>query len=555
MAADQNQTFSSLAGSHRTPLRGANLIKAADPQEKVSISIHLRRGSQFNQGNLPDQKYWAANSPLKQRPISHEELALLVGANKEDMAAVTEYLESKELKITEADLRKRSIRAEGTVQQMEDAFSVSLNYYQAGKQTYRGREGYVSVPANLAGIIKGVFGLDNRQIAHRGAVAAAVPPSTRVLTPLSVAKLYNFPAGVNASSQTIGIIEFGGGYDPNDVFSYCNGLGIANPVLTSVGIPPASNTPEGSATNVTYDDPDFEVLLDIEVVAAIAPGVNIVVYFAPNNDDGWINAFKTAIYDTTNNPSVFTISWGGDESSWSQQTIDALSEIFQEASGLHKTIFFSSGDDGTQDREQDGLAHVEFPASSPYVTGCGGTVISNVNGSSFSEQVWNDAGASGGGISVAFNQVPAWQQAAAPPQSINPGGGVGRDVPDIAGNASPYSGYYLTIYGQSTSSLIVTSGDGAGSPYGSEGGTSAVAPLYAGLIALLNAALGKPVGYLNPTLYQLMNTNVFNQILTGNNAFNGVAGYQAGPGWNACTGLGTVNGSNLLNALKTIANS
>jgi kumamolisin len=544
--------FCQLEGSHKLPVKGATPVKAADPDEKVTISLHIRRGSQFQANNFPDQQHWSNHSPLKHKPLSHQELGDQVGADTGDISTVTDYLKSKGLAVVEANAAKRSIRAEGTVKQMEDAFAVTLHYYQSEKQTYRGREGYIYLPEAIGAIVKGVFGLDNRPVAHRNATIT-VPKDTAVLTPPAVANLYKFPQGLDVSGQTVGILEFGGGYDPNDVISYCKGLGIKSPVLKSVGIAPAANAPAGSVNNVTYADPDFEVLLDVEVIATVAPGVNIVVYFAPNTDDGWINAFKTIVFDTVNNPSVFSLSWGGTESDWTQQSIDALHEIFQEASSMSRTIFVSSGDDGTDDGKKEKKAYVEYPASDPYITACGGTVISNVQGETFAEQVWNDVGASGGGISTVFTTVPDWQKGANIPSSVNPGGGVGRGVPDIAGNASPYSGYYLTIYGKSTSDLKVTSGDGAGSDYGSEGGTSAVAPLFAGLTALLNAGLGKPVGYLNPTLYQLINTDAFNPITQGTNAFNGAPGYMAGPGWNACTGLGSVQGMNLLNALKRLA--
>jgi kumamolisin len=547
--------FQRLNGSHKIPLKGASIVSEPNSSEKVSVSIHLRRGSNASGASgIPDLKHWSEHSPLKQKPLTQEELGKMAGASVDDIKAVENYLTSKGLLIVSSEAAKRSIIAEGSVAQVQEAFSVSLHNYSLGAKTYRGREGFIHVPNNLSEIIKGVFGLDNRPVAHRNAQGNP-PPDTNVLTPPKVSNLYAFPTGVDASTQTVGILEFGGGYNAGDINDYCNGLGIATPVLKSVGIGTAVNAPAGNISNVTYDDPDFEVVLDMEVIATVAPGVNIVVYFAQNTDDGWINAFKSAVYDTENNPSVFSVSWGGTETDWTQQSINALNEVFQEAASLHKTFFISSGDDGSDDRQNKKQAFVEYPACDPYVTGCGGTVISNVNGASFNEEVWNDAGASGGGISTVFTDVPAWQKLVSLPPSANAGAGPGRGVPDIAGNASPYSGYYLSIYGKSTENLIITSGDGKGSAYGSEGGTSAVAPLYAGMTALLNAALGKPVGYFNPTLYSLAGKNVFNQITIGNNAFNGAPGYNAGPGWNACTGLGSINGNNLLAALKEIANS
>lgn len=546
--------FIPVGGSERAPVKGATAESPADPQEKIAVTLHLRSNPENAGSNLPGADYWSQNSPLKVPALSHEELAAGIASSKEDINAVTAYLESKGLAVMEVSAVKRTIRAEGTVAQMEDAFAVKLYMYRAGSLLYRGREGAVHLPEQISGIVEAVFGLDNRPVAQRN-ITAAAPPGTQVLTPLQAAQLYNFPTGIDASGQTVGILEFSGGYAAADIIAYCNGLGIKPPVIKAdVNISPASNTPAGNAGNVSLDDTDFEVALDMEVIAAVAPGVNIVVYFADNSEDGWVNAFNTAVWDTVNNPSVISVSWGTTETKWTKSARDKIHGFFVQAASLHKTILVATGDNGTDDGNQDGLAHVQFPASDPYITACGGTVMHNVNPPGFGEDAWNDdAGASGGGISVVFTQVPPWQTGINKQPSVNPGHATGRGIPDIAGNASPYSGYYLFMYGQSTQTLLITAGAGAGSAYGAEGGTSAVAPLYAGLVALLNAALGQPVGYLNPTLYKLAGSAVFNQVVTGDNAYNGAPGYKAGPGWNACTGLGSLNGMALLQALHQVS--
>ena len=176
----------------------------------------------------------------------------------------------------------------------------------------------------------------------------------------------------------------------------------------------------------------------------------------------------------------------------------------------------------------DGKAHVEYPASDPYVTAVGGTSISNVSGTSFTEFTWPF---SGGGISDFFRPpdfpLPPWQSFARVPASVNDGRN-GRGVPDIAGNADGHSGY-----------IIYLSGDPS---FGAFGGTSASTPLYAALVALLNAGLGENLGYLNPMLYALPSF-VFRDIADGqSNSYLGSPGYVSGPGWDACTGLGVVNG-------------
>jgi kumamolisin len=276
---------------------------------------------------------------------------------------------------------------------------------------------------------------------------------------------------------------------------------------------------------------DGEVELDIQVAGAVAPGAKIAVYFAPNSDQGFVDAITTAVHDTANRPSTLSISWGGPESSWSQSSMTALDNACQSAAALGVTITVASGDSGSSDGTSTNT--VDFPASSPHVLACGGTELI-ANGTQISEEVvWNDqdsgGGATGGGFSTTYS-VPSWQGSALP------SGSSGRGVPDVAGNASPETGYNIVVDGQQE---IV-------------GGTSAVAPLWAGLIALINQQLvqqGKQtVGFVNPALYQ--NPGGFHDITQGDNG-----SYSAGPGWDACTGLGSPNGTAILSALTASANT
>ncbi len=273
-------------------------------------------------------------------------------------------------------------------------------------------------------------------------------------------------------------------------------------------------------------------MLDIEIAGSIAPGAKIVVYFAENTDAGFLNAITTAIHDTTYKPSVVSISWGGPESSWTQQALTSMDEAFQSAAALGVTICAASGDDGSTDGVTDGLNHVDFPASSANVLACGGTKLAASGSTITSETVWNELasneGASGGGVSDVF-PLPAWQKAANVPPSANPNHNLGRGVPDVAGDADPTSGYVTLVDGQS----------------GVIGGTSAVAPLWAALIALVNESLKQPAGFINPLLYQNAGSaGDFNDIVSGNNG-----AYSARAGWDACTGLGRPIGNKLAAAL------
>jgi kumamolisin len=376
-------------------------------------------------------------------------------------------------------------------------------------------------------VIEGVFGLDNRPQAKahfRRRIRAAA--SDVSFTALKVAEAYYFPGGADGSGQTIAILELGGGYRAQDLSSYFGNLGLATPSVSAISIDGGSNSPTGSA-----DGPDGEVELDIEIVGAIAPGAKIGVYFAPNTDQGFIDALTTAVHDTKLRPSIVSISWGGPEGSWTQQARDSINSACQDAATMGVTVLVASGDNGATDGSTDGALTVDFPSSSPYVIGCGGTKLVLSGNSIVSEQAWNELaqkeGATGGGVSQVF-AIPSFQSLANIPAALN--GFRGRGVPDVAADADPASGYDVLVDGVST---VI-------------GGTSAVAPLWAGLLARINQLVGKPAAYLNPILYSKNAAATFHDITSGNND-----GYSAGPGWDACTGLGTPNGTRLLAALKS----
>jgi kumamolisin len=383
----------------------------------------------------------------------------------------------------------------------------------------------------LRPVIMAVLGLDDRP-QTRPHFRPLLPGQAAIssYTPPQLAKLYDFPA-LDGEGECIGIVELGGGYDQNDINSYFSNLGLQPPIIVAVSVDGSTNSPTGDPNG-----PDGEVMLDIEVAGSIAPSAKIAVYFAPNTDSGFLDAVTTAINDTKNRPSTISISWGSAENTWTNQAMQSFDQAFQDSSTMGITVCVASGDSGSSDGETDGLAHVDFPASAPYVLGCGGTRL-NSNGSVItSEVVWNDlmigGGASGGGVSSVF-PLPDWQNNIGVPPSANPGAQVGRGVPDVAGDADPATGYVVIVDGQSTVF----------------GGTSAVAPLWASLLALLNQKLGNPVGYTNPFFYEKLVTKSsngikdqgFDEIMKGNNG-----AYSAGAGWNACCGVGRPDGSKLL---------
>jgi kumamolisin len=512
-----------LKGSERSALPGAEKIAPADPHEQIEVTIRLRRGS--DPATFPSDAQMGA--PLRDRQyLSRDEFAATHGARPDDCARIRAFASQHGLRVVAEDLGRRSVTLSGTVEALTKAFAVDLHRYSLAGRTYRCREGAIEIPAELEDVIEGVFGLDNRPQSKTHFRRKAGPAATDVsYSALQLAQAYNFPAGTDGTGQAIAILELGGGYAAADLDTYFKNLGLATPSVTAISVDKAKNDPTGSA-----DGPDGEVELDIEVVGAIAPGAKIGVYFAPNTDQGFIDAVTTAVNDKSLLPSILSISWGGPESSWTEQARISLNSACQDAATMGVTVLVASGDDGATDGASDGSLSVDFPASSPFVLGCGGTTLAISSGKITSEKVWNDLsqdeGATGGGVSEVFS-LPSFQGAASVPAA--PNGFAGRGVPDVAADADPSSGFNVVVDGQST---VV-------------GGTSAVAPLWAGLLARINQSLGKPVGYLNPLLYSSAVAQTFRDITSGTNG-----GFSAGPGWDPCTGLGTPNGAALLSALK-----
>jgi kumamolisin len=505
-------------GSEREPLPGSRAVGDAPADEPIEVTVLVRR----KQGteDLPSPGF------VTER-LSREEFDARYGADPADIQHVRDFADAYGLEVVEASTARRSVVLSGTVEQMSAAFGVDLREYEHPAGAYRGRTGPIYVPPELADVVVAVVGLDDRPQAtpHFQVDAGtetrlgARPPGSH--TGRELAALYEFPAG-DGTGQSIAILEFGGGYRDDDLTRYFSEIGVPAPSVEAVSVDGARNDPS------TPDSADGEVMLDIEVTGAVAPAARQTIYFAPNTSRGFIDAVTTAVHDSSRRPSVISISWGAAESFWTAQTREALDSEFQAAGLLGITICVASGDDGSSDRGGDGLAHVDYPASSPWVLGCGGTRIEVADSTITSEVVWNDGAgsATGGGVSE-LHPLPEWQAAAGVPPSANDAQTRGRGVPDVAGNASPATGYWVRV-------------DGVEARFG---GTSAVAPLWAALVALLNEELDDEVGFLNPQLYG--ESGAFRDITRGDNG-----AYDAAAGWDACTGLGRPIGTNLVRLLR-----
>jgi kumamolisin len=507
-----------LKGSDRAPLSGSRAVGPADPAERVQVSVLVRRRGR---PDLRDRVRRLASGDRSVGHLAREDFARQYGAEPADIAAVKKFAATHGLSVIQEDAGRRTVVLAGTVAQFQVAFGVQLQRFEHPRGAYRGRQGVILLPQELDGVVEAVLGLDNRPQAQthfrvQGAAAKHKAAKPVVFTPIQVATLYGYPQATG-QGQCVGIIELGGGFTPSDLQTYFAKLKVATPTVTAVAVDGGQNAPTGDANG-----PDGEVMLDIEVIGAIAPQANIAVYFAPNTDAGFLDAVTTAIHDTTNKPSVLSISWGSAESTWTDQSMTAMDDAFQAAATLGVTICVASGDNGSSDGVTDGGDHVDFPASSPYALACGGTSLKGSKTSITSEVVWNDGsegGAGGGGVS-AFFALPTWQSDL---QTTDADGATTsltmRGVPDVSGDADPETGYDVRIDG--TDTVI--------------GGTSAVAPLWSGLLARVNQLAGKSVGYLQPVLYQ--NPQALRDITQGNNG-----DFYASAGWDACTGLGSPNG-------------
>ncbi|GAA1811372.1 S53 family peptidase [Luedemannella flava] len=491
-----------LSGSRRAPLPGAHRIGPTDPATPVDVTVVLRR------------------APADPRPGT--------GADPDDIAAIERFAATQGLEVTDVRPAARSVGLRGPAEAMSRAFGVDLVDYEIPGGAFRGRVGVVRLPADLAPAVVAVLGLDDRpQASPQVRLAGRAKPggdgfvvahaAASGLKPTEIARWYDFPTDVTGAGQTVAVIELGGGYRQEDLDAYFASLGLPVPAIVPVGVDGATNAPGAEA--------DAEVALDVQVIGAMANGVKIVVYFAPNSARGFYDAIAAAIHDADHHPWIVSISWGAPEPTWTAQSLDAYDALFADAGELGVTVYAAAGDHGATDGVAGGGLHVDFPSSSPSVIACGGTRLADDPGA---EAVWNalatGGGATGGGVSAHF-PLPDYQRDHGVP--ARPDGSAGRGVPDVAAVADPATGYVIRL----NDADVVA------------GGTSAVSPLWSALTALTNERSRVRSGAPHKRLYAA--PTALRDILTGGNG-----GFTAGPGWDGCTGLGVPAGEQTVTALS-----
>ena len=407
---DESGSMVRLAGSERAPLPHAIEAGPLDASRRAEVTLVLRRRAE-----LPEEIV------VGPTVLSGDELAGRYGADPADVDLVRRELSSRGLQITAVHPVTRRVKVAGTLGDLSSAFGTTLRQVTSpdpagqGQVTHRYREGALYLPAALGGVVTAVLGLDTRPQArpHFRTAAAAAAGGTSY-TPGQVADIYSFPAGTTGAGQTVAVIELGGGFTTSDLDAYFASLGLAVPSITAASVDGATNNP-GDTSGA-----DVEVSLDIDVIGAAAPGAAQVVYFAPNNgDQGFVDAISDAA-QASPAPIAISISWGQSEDSWTAQGLSAMNAAMSDAAALGITVCVAAGDNGSTDGVSDGQQHVDFPASSPYALGCGGTKLlaDPATGTVTSEVVWNELsakeGAGGGGVSDQF-ALPSWQADAGVP--------------------------------------------------------------------------------------------------------------------------------------------
>ncbi|MGO9340534.1 MAG: protease pro-enzyme activation domain-containing protein [Terracidiphilus sp.] len=538
-----NKTHVVLRGSKRGKDADSTQVGKVDPNQHVAVTIGLAGPK------LPSPNEYVGQT------LTPAEFAEKFAASKEDAAKVTKSLKKFGLKVDDVSLATRSMRVSGPAKAIEAAFKPGMVIMRSVRDgEYRGRTGALQIPAELQGIVTGIFGIDQRRMARRksAARAAAAAPSLAPLAPAGLEQRYNFPPG-DCAGQSIVIAEFGGGYFSDDVATYCAKFQRPVPNIQAVSIDAPAYTlqqvlalPPQQRRQTLGDS--GEVMMDVEIIAGLCAGASISVYFSSFDQKGWVDLLNAVI---SARPVALSCSWGlaEDDPSWSGNAISAIDDRLNAARLLGITTCVSSGDDGSGDQIDDGKAHIDFPSSSANALGVGGTMLTKA-GAKISEVTWwqkpgeraGGGGATGGGVSTVF-QRPSWQNVRV--KSLNPGSIDGRVAPDIAALSGPP--YYDLIF------------VGKDAP---NGGTSASAPLWASLIARINANLpaAKQQRFLTPLLYQnssggkTVGQACTRDITVGNNASSPYPGkgYSAGPGFDAVSGWGVPDGVKLLNALATI---
>lgn len=539
-----------LQGSEeRQPFGARRLSKKPAANEIIQATVVVPPAS-GSEARLASIRELASQLPGSRKHLDAGKFLKLHGARHEDIKAVERFAKENGLHVVDSSRIKRSVVLSGSIDAFAEALLVQFTNSEFLGETYRSFENGVHIPAALQDSVQAILGLENRSLMNHHAFMHASSSANHV-APAEVAKAYSFPENATGKGQRIAIIELGGGFLMDDIETYFRRQGVKERKITVIEIDGQRNDPSPkqnikkmldamgvldskNASSLPRDEAikalwTIETTFDIELAGSFAPDADIVVYFAPNNAQGKYHALTSALHNPDYPPTVLSCSWGAVEDDLTPDFVEALDQVFQDAALRGVTVCFSSGDRG-DDCDKSGQPRVHFPASSPHVVSCGGThwvePQSAKDEVSWTESMPTAVAQSGGGVSKVFPQ-PEWQGPAGIEKKTQRNG---RGVPDVSGKADMAAGYCMIVSGYDVTM----------------GGTSAAAPMWTGLFARLNQELQHNIGYATPLFYRSDFCDAFHDIVEGNNGKH----YHAEPGWDACTGMGTPHGKNLLSALR-----
>ncbi len=539
------------------------------------------------------QRARAESEPGRRPKLSRRELAEILCPRDEDIRRVVSFAHAYGLRVRSVSRLRHDVEVEGSVADMERAFGVELNEYDDGRGPQCAYEADLELPDRIHDVVEDVIGLDEttryRAFAH--------PPGAHVgaLSPLDVAEHYDFPRDLSGEGQRIAILSFGGGYYRQDMAEYFQDvLGIAAPRVREVRVQPRSGSrplprarlaeiaeagrqPDADLNEIyqrfggdfSRAIEDLEATQDIQICGGVANGSTIDVYFSRGDDLGLYQALYAALgigaprFRRRRLPAAISISWGLSECARTMKSgaMRPVHRALELASLLDVPVICATGDYGSYGSQAKvcggEMASVSFPASSPHAVACGGTQFAAAADGGRRETAWNSPNlgvqqATGGGVS-GFWDRPGFQHRVDVPSAASLGDGAwleptmdqerrsdfrGRGVPDVAAYADPQGGYQVLLAGVRV----------AGS------GTSAAAPLWAGLCARFCERLGDRMPWLNDVIYRPEVAATFRPVVGGDNDLSGgqAASFDATPGWDACSGLGAPDGTAMLAALESL---
>jgi kumamolisin len=528
-------------------LNSAVKLHPADPNRTLDITVSLSLGNQPALAALIHQVS-DPRSPRYGRYLSPGQFTASYGPTPDQVQQVSSYLRSQGLAVTSVSSNRTLVHATGPVHAVNAAFSVTISDWhdQRLNRDFFGNDTQPSLPASIAALVVGVFGLDNHYGFHHHAIRKSLQtPSVAPIggfNPIQLKTAYDVnpmaAKGIDGTGQSLGLFELDGFQQGNiNTYDTQYSLATSTPKVIIVGLGPSPALGLG----------EIEVELDIEVMQAVAPGAAITVWEGQNSAQGAVDTYNATV--TSNSTASNSTSWGACEPDLAPSLMDALDQIFRQAAAQGQSFFAASGDHGAYDCRSTNPASneivVDYPASDPYMAGVGGThLLLNPDNSYQSESVWSFSGVSppigsGGGLSIHFGR-PAWQTG---PGVSNSSSNGWRQVPDVALDADPQTGYSIYATNNPPPPNPSTTG------WFILGGTSAGAPSWAAFAALYNqfaASLGRGnLGFANPTLYAAATIGQpvlpFHDVTTGTNFV-----YPATPGWDYPTGWGTPDVTNLI---------